>query len=102
VDWETGGAPLDPAWLELAAAGTRFPTRLVVPRRPSRRQLRELDVPTLVVLAGRSRAHDMRRVAARASRLPHVTVTELPDVSHHGMPSVHADRLNRELLAFLD
>lgn len=107
-DWEAGGreagdAALDPAWLNLAAIGAaECPTRLVVPRRPRRAQLRRLTVPTLLLLAGRSRVHDIERVGAAARRLlPDVAVTVLPDVSHHGIPFRHAERLNEELLKFL-
>jgi pimeloyl-ACP methyl ester carboxylesterase len=101
--WEAGDAgPLDATWLDLTAAASEVSTRLVIPRRPSRARLRGLTVATLVLLAGRSRAHDIDRVAAGARRsLPDVTIGVLPDVSHHGVPFRHAERLNRELLAFL-
>lgn len=103
LGWEAGEAALDPAWLNLAAIGAaECPTRLAVPRRPRRAQLRGLTTPTQVVLAGRSRAHDVGRVGAGVRRLlPGAAVAVLPDVSHHGMPFQHAERLNRELLAFL-
>jgi len=100
---ETGDAALDPAWLNLAAIGAaECPTRLVVPRRPRSAQLRRLTAPTLVLLAGRSRVHDIERVGAAARRLlPDVAVAVLPDVSHHGIPFRHAERLNEGLLKFL-
>lgn len=101
--WEAAQAgPLDAGWLDRAAAAAEVRTKLVIPRRPAAEPLRGLEVPTLVLLAQRSRAHDVDRVAAGARRLlPNATVQVLPDVSHHGMPIRHAERLNRELLAFL-
>jgi len=102
--WELGDAcALDATWLNLVAIGAEeVPTKIVVPRRPSRARLRGLNVPTLVLLAGRSRVHKVNRVAANARRLlPNVTVDVLPHVSHHGMPMVDADRLNSRILEFL-
>ena len=62
--------------------------------RPSRAQLRRLAVPTLVVVAGRSRAHEPRAVARRAAELlPDVTVRNLPAASHHTVPVRDADRI---------
>jgi pimeloyl-ACP methyl ester carboxylesterase len=55
--WETGGAPLNPAWLHLAGLAADLPwSRPVVTRRPSRARLGNLAVPTLVVLAEQSKA----------------------------------------------
>ena len=103
--WESATAePIDPGWLALAAEAAEpvgRPGKLVVPRRPRRARLRHLEVDTLVVLAGRSRAHRIDRVAAGARRSPSVTVVTVPDVSHHGMPIGQAGRINEALLAFL-
>jgi pimeloyl-ACP methyl ester carboxylesterase len=99
VGWETrGAAPPDPDWARLAKLASTSRPRFVVPRRP---RLDGLRVPTLVVLAEKSRAHDIATVEASARRLlPDVTSVVLPDVAHHSLPTAHADRLNRELLAF--
>jgi pimeloyl-ACP methyl ester carboxylesterase len=90
--WETGGRTLDPAWLDVCVRGaTEFgSTPLVRTERPGRARLRGLHVPTLVVVAGRSRAHDPRRVAEGATVLPDVTVAELAGVSHHTVPVLDA------------
>jgi hypothetical protein len=65
--------------------------------------VRELRVPTLVVLAAASRAHDVRRVAAAARRdLAAGEVVVLPGVSHHGMPMLRAAELDTVILRFLD
>ena len=91
--WETGGRELDPAWLDVVVRGsTEFAsTPIVRTRRPSRAQLTRLTVPTLVLVAGRSRAHDPSRVARNARLLlPDATVVELPGASHHTVPVLDA------------
>ncbi|MGY1501110.1 alpha/beta fold hydrolase [Streptomyces sp. QTS52] len=101
--WETRGAKVDQAWLDLYGLAAELPrTKVVVGRRPNSRQLRDLSIPTLVLLAGDSRAHDIRRVEAAARlHLPHVETAVLPGVSHHGVPFTRAAALNSMLLDFL-
>lgn len=101
--WETGGLPLDEGVLALAAATAGYPTaRIVMPRRPDPDALRALSTPTLVLLAGRSRSHDVRRVAREAGRLlPRVTIATLPGASHHSPPVHDPGDLIAELAAFL-
>ncbi|MFE6662329.1 alpha/beta fold hydrolase [Streptomyces sp. NPDC057697] len=105
LEWETGGAALDPAWLRLREAATAFPSaRPVTGPRPTPEALRGLEVPTLVLLAGRGRAHDPARVAAAANRLlPRVTTATLPDATHHTLPlhAPSAGELNRRIEEFL-
>jgi pimeloyl-ACP methyl ester carboxylesterase len=100
--WETGGMPLNPAWLELAARGADFPqSKIVMPRRPSAESLRASTVPTLLVLGEKTRAHDIRRVEANARQLmPQVTVATLPGATHHSIPTEHPERLNDVLVEF--
>jgi pimeloyl-ACP methyl ester carboxylesterase len=103
IDWETGGEPVDSAWLRLYVSGTMdFPrSKVVLGRRPDAARLRAAGVPTLVLLAERSRAHDIRRVAAGVRRLmPHAVTATLPGVSHHAVPTVRPETLNRRLLEF--
>ncbi|MFE3943676.1 alpha/beta fold hydrolase [Streptomyces sp. NPDC059118] len=105
LEWETGGAALDPAWLRLRDAAAGFPsTRPVTGPRPAPGALRGLDVPTLLLLAGRGRAHDPARVAATANRLlPRVTTATIPGATHHTLP-LHgptAGELNRGIEEFL-
>jgi pimeloyl-ACP methyl ester carboxylesterase len=103
LGWETGGRPLDPAWLTLVATGTqgRNGAKIVRPRRPSDEELRGLDVPVLLVLGGQSRAHSPEAVRERASRLLRdVTVVMLPDATHHTLPQQHAIELDPFLLDF--
>ncbi|MCT2547701.1 MULTISPECIES: alpha/beta fold hydrolase [Streptomyces] len=105
LEWETGGAALGPAWLRLRDAAAGFPSgRPVTGPRPTPEALRGLDVPTLVLLAGRGRAHDPARVAAAAARLlPRVTTATIPGATHHTLP-LHgptAAELNRGIADFI-
>jgi pimeloyl-ACP methyl ester carboxylesterase len=91
--WETRGRALDPAWLEVCVRGsTEFDSAPIVPtRRPARVRLARLSTPTLVLVAGRSRAHDPSRVARNVrALLPDATVVELPAASHHTLPVLDA------------
>lgn len=96
LSWETDGRVLDTAWARVFVEGaTECERTLVVrTRRPRRRELAGLDVPTLVVPAGRSRAHAARRVAARASAvLRESTVVEVAHATHHTMPVLDATEI---------
>ncbi|WP_377267234.1 alpha/beta fold hydrolase [Peterkaempfera sp. SMS 1(5)a] len=102
--WETRGAALEPAWLELAARGAADfrRTKVVMMRRPRAAALRALTVPTLVLTAEHSRAHDVGRLAERARRLlPHAETAVLADTSHHSVPLRHPDAFDGLLLDFL-
>jgi pimeloyl-ACP methyl ester carboxylesterase len=100
--WETGGR-VDRQWLHMAALGATVPTsRLVMPKRPEPARLRALAVPTLVLVAERSKAHDVNRVATTAARLlPVVTTVVLPGATHHSIPTEDAKPLAARLLPFL-
>jgi pimeloyl-ACP methyl ester carboxylesterase len=104
IRWETGGMPVDPAWLSLMCLGTEFPgSKVVMPRRPAPDRLRASAVPTLLLLAEKSRSHDIHRVAANARRLmPHILTAVLPGSSHHSVPTENPERLNRGLEEFLN
>lgn len=102
--WETGGQQLDPDVSRLSAAGASdFPSsKVVAPRRPDDEELTGLAVPTLLLLAGRSRCHDIDKVGKTAGRLlPDVRTVVLPEDSHQTLPSTHPGRLNDEVGAFL-
>jgi hypothetical protein len=56
----------------------------------------------LVVLAQRSRAHDIDKVQKAVERLMSgVSVVMLPKASHHSLPATDPEPLNRELVRFL-
>jgi len=100
--WETGGASLDPDWSALQSLAGKVPTgKLIAGRRPEAAALRSLGIPVLVLTAERSRVHDIGKVAARASRaLPQARVEVLPGVSHHMIPFMEPETLNRKLIEF--
>ncbi|MEK0097867.1 alpha/beta hydrolase [Streptomyces sp. A475] len=97
LDWETGRATLDPAWLRLQEESAGFPAvRPVIGPLPDPAPLRELSVR--VLLAGRARCHDPGRVArAVAVMLPGARTEVLPGVSHHAFPLAAADAIARRL-----
>jgi pimeloyl-ACP methyl ester carboxylesterase len=88
--WETRGQHLDPAWRELMCLGATQPSRIVMPRRPNDAEFAGFTVPTLVALAERSRAHDVRKVAASARRvLPGAGLVTISGAAHHTIPTEH-------------
>jgi pimeloyl-ACP methyl ester carboxylesterase len=83
--WTANGAPVrDVPIARMIEAGMRgYALALPAPRRITSGQLARLDLPVLVVVAGRSRMHDPRLVAATARRtLRRGRVVVFPDASH--------------------
>ncbi|MFJ8195939.1 alpha/beta fold hydrolase [Streptomyces sp. NPDC096152] len=104
LEWETGGAALDPDWIRLQEAAAGFPSVMkpVTGPRPEPDALRGLEVPVLLLLAGNSRTHDTSRVAVAAGAvLPQAETVVLPDVSHHALPQAAPAGLGRRLSGFL-
>ncbi|MBG0855889.1 alpha/beta fold hydrolase [Streptomyces spinoverrucosus] len=103
LEWETGGAALDPDWLRLQEAAAGFPAaRPVTGPRPAPEALRGLNVPVLLLVAASSRTHDTYEVASRAGALlPRVETAVLPEVSHHALPHAAPPELGRRLSGFL-
>ncbi|MGW4334422.1 alpha/beta fold hydrolase [Rhodococcus koreensis] len=102
ICWETAGAGVDPRWLGVTALGVAAfgRTTLVVPSRPTAGALAGLTVPTTVVLAGGSRAHDAGSVAENVGRLlPSATVITIPGVTHHTLPMAPAADVDAAILA---
>jgi pimeloyl-ACP methyl ester carboxylesterase len=102
VRWETGGRDLDAQWLELWATPFGGRTTLVWPRRVRAEQLRTLEMPVLVLLAGRSGQNPTARMAevARAA-LPDVRIVTLPDATHFTLPQQHPDEIGAALAELL-
>ncbi|MFF1556240.1 alpha/beta fold hydrolase [Streptomyces sp. NPDC058279] len=101
LDRETAGTDTDPQWKRLfALAVSDVPDRkLIVGRRPDARALR---VPLLVLLAGRSGAHDPEKVAARArAAVPHARIETLPNLTHYALPTATPTTTNRLIAEFL-
>ena len=88
LDWETRGTALDPDWRRLHGLAAAFPgVRPVNGPRPGRQRLGTLEPPALVLLAGRSRAHDPHAVERRArAAVPGVETAVLPDATHFTLP----------------
>ncbi|AOR34742.1 carboxylesterase [Streptomyces fodineus] len=103
LEWETGGAALDPDWLALQEAAAGFPAaKPVTGPRPAPQALRALDTRVLLLVAANSRTHDHQQVMARAAELlPRVETAVLPDVSHHALPQAAPAALTRHLTDFL-
>jgi pimeloyl-ACP methyl ester carboxylesterase len=101
--WETRGRALNPDWLAVTTAGAALGRpAIVMPRPPAPAELAGLRRPVLVMLAGRSRAHDPARVAARArALLPDVTVRVLAGAAHHSIPTQDAAELAGDMAGFL-
>lgn len=100
--WETGGRELDAGWLDLWATRFGGPTKLVLPKQVTASDLGTLAVPTLVLLAGRSRQADAAGMAEVARRhIPKVTVVTLPDATHFTMPQQHPAEIGAALREFL-
>ncbi|MEV7180387.1 alpha/beta fold hydrolase [Kitasatospora sp. NPDC093679] len=97
---ETAGTA-DPDCAEVYGQGVGLPD-LARPLRLRRPDAAALRGPVLVLVAGRSGAHDARKVAAAARRaLPDGEVAVLEGATHHGLPVVGGDALNARLAAFL-
>ncbi|UKY52674.1 alpha/beta fold hydrolase [Streptomyces inhibens] len=102
--WETRGAPLAPELVRLMGLGALAfrGAKVVTGPRPDAARLGGTGVPVLVLLAERSRAHDLRRVAAGAGRTPaDVRIETVAGVSHHSLPDGRAEELDRRVLDFL-
>jgi pimeloyl-ACP methyl ester carboxylesterase len=91
--WETGGWPLEPAWIELAALAAVQPrAKPVRPRRPTGAQLDNLQPKPLVVVAGRSKSHDPDKLAA-LSAAHGAEALRIGTATHHTLPVAHTDEL---------
>ncbi|MGA4540542.1 alpha/beta fold hydrolase [Uniformispora flossi] len=103
LHWETHGAELDPAWVDLYAEGATFPSaKPLTGPRPRAEALRAIRVPTLVALAAESRAHDSRKVARAAEGLiPGLRTTLVPDATHYTIGVDPPARLLADLADFL-
>jgi pimeloyl-ACP methyl ester carboxylesterase len=73
VRWESRGKTIDPEWLELTAAASELegPSRTVPTKIPSAATVATLKPQSLVIVAGASRVHHVKRVGGNAAeRLP--------------------------------
>ncbi|WP_327704902.1 alpha/beta hydrolase [Streptomyces decoyicus] len=101
--WETRGRPPAPELVRLMGLGAAEfrAAKVITGPRPDVTGTAGAAVPALVLLAEHSRAHDLRRVAARAAGTPGVRIGTVPGVGHHSMPYSRTDELGRQVLGFL-
>jgi pimeloyl-ACP methyl ester carboxylesterase len=99
--WETQGLPVDQQWLDLAALAAEQPTApFVRPKRPTDDQLRALQPPLLVLVAGHAKCHNPDRLTQQITTLiPAATVVRLETATHHSLPALHADEVVKALSA---
>jgi pimeloyl-ACP methyl ester carboxylesterase len=103
LNWETRGRPLSQAWLTVAGLGADLGRpAIITPRCPAPADLARLEMPTLVVAAGRSRAHDPAQLLRRAGeRLARSSDATLPGATHHTLPTEDAGQLAATIERFL-
>ena len=96
IRWETRRTTIDPEWLELtaAAADVEGPSRTVPTKIPSAATVATLKPPSLVIVAGASRVHHVKRVGSNAAkRIPAGRVETIAGASHYGLPRTHAEQI---------
>ncbi|WP_328468432.1 alpha/beta hydrolase [Actinoplanes sp. NBC_00393] len=101
--WTAGGAPVEDTPLaDLVESGMRnYAIKRPAPARFETDQLRAIDVPVLVILAGDSVMHDSREAERTASSaLRHRTVLTY-DGASHAVNGEQPDRIAADVAAFL-
>ena len=77
-----------------AAAELEGPSRTVPTKMPSAATMATLKPPSLVIVAGASRVHHVKRVGSKAAqRIPAGRVETVADASHYGLPRTHAGQI---------
>ncbi|MEU8391213.1 alpha/beta hydrolase [Micromonospora sp. NPDC048843] len=104
ASWTANGAPVEdvPVARMIEAGMQAYVMKLSAPTRPSEDQLAAVDVPVLVLMAGKSRLHDAGEAAKLAERsLSHGTVKTYPDASH-AINGEYPDEIAADISAFLN
>jgi pimeloyl-ACP methyl ester carboxylesterase len=104
IEWEANGIPIDPQTTTVSClgGGEFCHAKVVMPHPPKADRLWVMNVPTLLLLAEKSRAHDIDKVRTNAeSALLRLTTVVLPGASHHSVPATGAGELNAALVDFL-
>jgi pimeloyl-ACP methyl ester carboxylesterase len=103
TSWAAGGATVRnvPVAEMIESGMAHYALQLPAPQRFSADQLRKLQVPTLVIMAGKSVMHDSAK-AARVARktLTHATVRTYPKASH-AINGEYPEQIANDLTAFL-
>ena len=100
--WMTQGYMVNPKWGELMILGV-LNTRPQPPIRAKAYtddELKQVLVPTLLIVGGKSVIYDPERIVERASRLiPNIKAEIIPDASH-AVNAEKADEVNKLILDF--
>jgi pimeloyl-ACP methyl ester carboxylesterase len=105
LSWIAGGADVDDTLPEAAlisTGSTDFALTKAPPTLFTDEQLSALDVPVLVLIAGRSVIHDAAKAAARARLLLPLGQVELWPEASHAMNGEFADEIARRAHRFWD
>lgn len=103
ASWTANDAPVEdvPVAQMIEAGMQTYVIRKSGPTKLTEKQLAGVRVPTLAILAGRSRMHDTSDAAAVARRVPAgATVHVYPDASH-AVNGEYPDRIAADIGAFL-
>ena len=103
-NWISGDAPVDdePTTKVIAAAMREFHLALPPPTYPTDEQLRGLHVPTLALIAGRSKIHNSREAFDRATTLLPDGQAELWIEATHAISGEFAAQVTTRVLGFVD
>jgi pimeloyl-ACP methyl ester carboxylesterase len=104
LSWISGGAPVadEPVAEVIAASMAEFRIALPPPTYPNDDALRGLRVPTLALIAGRSRIHHPRKAYERARALLPDGQVELWPAASHAISGEFAADVNQRVLRFVD
>ena len=103
LSWISGDAPVDdePMAKVIAAAMRGFHLAVPYPTYPTDDQLRGLHVPTLALIAGRSKIHDSRKAFDRATTLLPDGQAELWVEATHAISGEFAAEVTTRVLGFV-
>jgi pimeloyl-ACP methyl ester carboxylesterase len=101
--WTAGGAPIEdvPVAQMIEAGMQAYQMAQPSPAQIPAQDLKQLKVPTLVVVAGASPMHDPDKLAAAAQQLPDVHVLTYPD-SSHAINGEQPERLAADIGSFVN
>lgn len=92
----------DPVGRVIGASMREYRPALPQPKLFTDDELRSIDVPTLVLVAGRSVMHDPQRAFARAEAMIPNVQAELWRNATHSISGQFADRVNARVLRFIE
>jgi pimeloyl-ACP methyl ester carboxylesterase len=103
LSWISGNAPVDdePTATVIAAAMREFHLALPPPTYPTDDQLRGLHIPTLALIAGRSKIHNSRKAFDRATTLLPDGHAELWVEATHAISGEFAAQVTTRVLGFV-